>query len=95
MVLYKARKIRLLCCSNFGTIVYSKADFKGVVKFEKFWRISCIVFYGAEVLITAVDLLISLGERNSTRISTNLVQSELENPALDIIQILLTFIVIY
>lgn len=95
LVLYKGRTIRLLCFQKFGSLSFTKGNFQGVAKFEKLWRMAIIVIYGSEVLLTIVDLILSLGNRTTAKTSGNQIQTEFDNPPLDSTQILLALIAIY
>jgi hypothetical protein len=103
LLLYKAKSVPLFIFKKGCLIKFPKGDVQKVKKFENYWKITIIILFGIEVLFTTIDLVLTVGEINSGEIKNanvkqsgkDILKSEMDNYALDIIQVVLIFIVMY
>lgn len=92
MALYRSQKIRLCCCKEKCTIKFPKGNYKFAAKFEQWVRTVALVAFALEWVFTWVDLLITTTTAEEKHEE---VPSEFDNFGLDIVQVILTFIVMY
>ena len=103
MLLYKPKAVPLFIFKKGCLIKFPKGSVHKVKTFENYWKFTIIILFGIEVLFTTIDLVLTVSETNSGEIKNananqsgkDIVKSEMDNYALDIIQIVLIFIVMY
>lgn len=87
----------MFCCEKFGAIRFQKGEGHKVSRFEKTLRYGVMFIYFLELVFTVIDLVLSQESRETQRSgqTNQKIQSELENFGLDVVQIILTIMVIY